>query len=180
MAFCVMPLYTLNLHVVSGRLFKWHFWVNEKNNPVVLIRLANTPKKRVMLIPLILTPVTVREVERNLLLWARGRAGIRNHRRTTRPMRMLTRLVDSGLEVIASHVLTILGGPMERMADWGDKRRRPCVVSFTPTWKDTNGPDILTKGVVRRNYREPKRYKAILGSFENFSAIKYCPRYYAY
>ena len=127
MAFCVMPLYTLNLHVVSGRLFKWHFWVNEKNNPVVLIRLANTPKKRVMLIPLILTPVTVREVERNLLLWARGRAGVRNHRRTTRPMRMLTRLVNTGHEVIASHILTILGGPMERMADQLGRQAAPAL-----------------------------------------------------
>ena len=180
MAFCVMPSYSLNLHVVSGQVIKWHFWFNEDYNPVILIRLANTPKKQVMLIPLMLTPVTVREVERNLLLWARGRAGVRNHRRTTRPMRLLTRLVNTGHEVIASHILTILGGPMERMADWGDKRRRPCIVSFTPTWKGTNGPVILTKGVIRRNYMKPKRYKAILGSFENFGAIFYCPRYYAY
>ena len=127
MAFCVMPSYRLNLHVVSGRLLCWDFWTNEIYNPVILIKLANT-KKEVMLIPLVLTPVTVREVERNLLLWARGRAGVRNHRRTTRPMRMLTRLVNTGHEVIASHILTILGGPMERMADWGDKRRRPCIV----------------------------------------------------
>ena len=27
---------------------------------------------------------------------------------------------------------------------------------------------------------DPERYKAILGSFENFSEILYCPRYYAY
>ena len=173
-----MPYYSLNLHV-SGRVIKWGFWTCEKNNPVILIKLANT-KKQVMLIPLVLTPVTVREVERNLLLWARGRAGVRNHRRTTRPMRMLTRLVNTGHEVIASHILTILGGPMERMADWGDKRRRPCIVAFTPTWKDTDWPIILTKGVVRWNYKKPKRHKAILGSFENFSAILYCPRYYAY
>ena len=66
------------------------------------------------------------------------------------------------------------------LADWGDKRRRPCIVSFTPTWKGTNGPVILTKGVIRRNYMKPERYKAILGSFENFSEILYCPRYYAY
>ena len=122
-----MPYYSLNLHVVSGRVIKCFFWTNEKNNPVILIKLANT-KKQVMLMPLVLTPVTVREVERNLLLWARGRAGVRNHRRTTRPMRMLTRLVNTGHEVIASHILTILGGPMERMADWGDTRRRPCIM----------------------------------------------------
>ena len=179
MAICVMPSYRLNLHVVSGQVLAWDFWTNEIYNPVILIKLANT-KKEVMLIPLVLTPVTVREVERNLLLWARGRAGVRNHRRTTRPMRMLTRLVNTGHEVIASHILTILGGPMERMADWGDKRRRPCIVSFTLTWKDTNGPVILTKGVIRANYMKPKKYKAILGSFDNFSAIVYCPRYYAY
>ena len=32
--------------------------------------------KTVAVQPLILTPVTVREVERNLLLWARGRAAV--------------------------------------------------------------------------------------------------------
>ena len=77
---------------------------------------------------LMLTPPTVREVERNLLLWRAGRAALMNHRQTTLPMRLLTRLVNTGHEVIASHVLTILGGPMERMADWGDARRRPCIV----------------------------------------------------
>ena len=148
--------------------------------PRIVGRNKIVANKHVNVKQLMLTPLTVREVERNLLLWRAGRAALMNHRQTTLPMRLLTRLVNTGHEVIASHVLTILGGPMERMADWGDKRRRPCVVSFTPTWKDTNGPVILTKGVIRRNYMKPERYKAILGSFENFSAILYCPLYYAY
>jgi hypothetical protein len=176
------PEITLELRAVSGRRLVWKIF-NDGLHPVLMIPIPYplpATYKTVTVQPLILTPVTVREVERNLLLWARGRAGVMNHRRTTRPMRLLTRLLESGLEVIASHILTILGGPMERMADWGDKRRRPCIVSFTPTWKGTNGPVILTKGVIRRNYMKPERYKAILGSFENFSEILYCPRYYAY
>ena len=148
--------------------------------PRIVGRNKIVANKNVNVKQLMLTPPTVREVERNLLLWRAGRAALMNHRQTTLPMRLLTRLVNTGHEVIASHVLTILGGPMERMADWGDTRRRPCIVSFTPTWKDTNGPIILTKGVIRRNYMKPKKYKAILGSFENIRAIIYCPRYYAY
>ena len=115
-----------------------------------------------------------------------------NNRRTTRPMRLLTRLVDSGLEVIASHVLTILGGPMERMADWGQTRRRPCIVTFIQLrfqyfrpgyYYYKSGPAIF----VARDHPVPLAQgmpddAAILGSraFENFRAIESTPRDYAY
>ena len=83
-------------------------------------------------------------------------------------MRLLTRLADSGLEVIASHVLTILGGPMERMADWGDKRRRPCVVRFQYSLYH-----LVGKIGVRGN-------SAILGSVENYCAIENAQCAFAY
>ena len=134
--------------------------------------------KTVAVQPLILTPVTVREVERNLLLWARGRAAVMNHRRTARPMRLLTRLLESGLEVIASHVLTILGGPMERMADWENARRRPCIVSFKPGYYFKSGPAIFDASGAKSSISIPDA--ATLGSFENFRAIESTPRDYAY
>ena len=125
--------------------------------------------KTVTVQPLILTPVTVREVERNLLLWRAGRAAVMNNRRTTRPMRLLTRLVESGHEVAVSHVLTILGGPMERMADWGDKRRRPCIVRFE--YKMYN---LLLRA------ERARRTSAILGSVQNIRAITNSLCKYAY
>ena len=105
--------------------------------------------KTVAVQPLILTPVTVREVERNLLLWERGRAAVMllvdkgraemkpelwAVSKTARSLRLLTRFVESGHEVIASHVLTMLGGPMEQMESWGppgSNKRRPCRVMVT-------------------------------------------------
>ena len=126
--------------------------------------------KTVTVQPLLLTPATVREVERNLLLWARGRAAVMTHRRITRPMRLLTRLVNTGHEVIASHVLTILGGPMERMADWGDKRHRPCIVRFE--YKVWHYHPFLQKRV--------RRTSAILGSVQNIRAITNSLCKYAY
>ena len=154
-----------------------------------------------------LTPLMVREVERNLLLWTRGRAAVMTHRRTTRPMRLLTRLVGSGYEVIASHVLTILGGPMERMADWRSpishprgKLRRPCIVRFKFKQVD---PDSENESDTEQSYSEidsdcdsesecesdsdcewerlrehVRRAKAILGSVQNYRAIETFQRAY--
>ena len=71
---------------------------------------------------LLLTPKTIREVERCLLLVAKGRAEMKPElwavSKTARSLRLLTRFVESGHEVIASHVLTMLGGPMEQMESW--------------------------------------------------------------
>ena len=87
---------------------------------------------------LLLTPKTIREVERCLLLVAKGRAeikpGLWDVSMTAHSLRLLTRFVESGHEVIASHVLTILGGPMEQMESWGppgSNKRRPCRVMVT-------------------------------------------------
>ena len=126
----------ITLRAVSGRQLTWKIY-NDGLRPVIMIPIPYplpATYKTVAVQPLILTPVTVREVERNLLLWARGRAAVMNSRRTTRPMRLLTRLVNAGQDDVASHVLTILGGPMERMADWENARRRPCIVSFNRIW----------------------------------------------
>ena len=87
---------------------------------------------------LMLTPKTIREVERCLLLVDKGRAEMKPElwavSKTARSLRLLTRFVESGHAVIASHVLTILGGPMEQMESWGppgSNKRRPCRVMVT-------------------------------------------------
>ena len=124
----------ITLRCVSGRRMDWDYIPGHTEvimidyKPRIVGRNKIVANKHVNVKQLMLTPLTVREVERNLLLWRAGRAALMNLRQTTLPMRLLTRLVNTGHEVIASHVLTILGGPMERMADWGDKRRRPCIV----------------------------------------------------
>ena len=131
--------------------------------PRIVGRNKIVANKNVNVKQLMLTPLTVREVERNLLLWRAGRAALMNLRQTTLPMRLLTRLVNTGYEVIASHVLTILGGPMERMADWGDKRRRPCIVPIKVQTM-ISGPgvffsrDSMALGSVE-NYRCPVPYR---------------------
>ena len=131
--------------------------------PRIVGRNKIVANKHVNVKQLMLTPLTVREVERNLLLWRAGRAALMNLRQTTLPMRLLTRLVNTGHEVIASHVLTILGGPMERMADWGDKRRRPCIVPIKVQTM-ISGPgvffsrDSMALGSVE-NYRCPVPYR---------------------
>ena len=162
MALCVMPRSrAISLHCINGNYLHWddnradngEIWIKVRPHWPYCGRLRCVRPLKVK--ALMLTPVTVREVERNLLLWRTGRAALMNDRRTTRPMRMLTRLVESGYEVIASHVLTILGGPMERMADWEDKRRRPCFICFKYTF-----------------CMDYKDGSAILGSVENYRAIE--------
>ena len=186
-----MP-YEACLHCVDGNRIVWDSRGNGADNGEIWIKENSVVYTRVKVRPagvrpfsvkaLMLTPLMVREVERNLLLWTRGRAAVMTHRRTTRPMRLLTRLLASGLEVIASHVLTILGGPMERMTDWENARRRPCIVSFKPGYYYKSGPAIfdargakpLAQGLAGA------ADAAILGSFKNFRAIESTPRNYAY
>ena len=84
---------------------------------------------------LLLIPKTIREVERCLLLLETGRAVLdvwkwADHYEA---LRLLTRLIGTGSIGKASiaHVLTMLGGPMERMESWGPpgrNKRRPCKV----------------------------------------------------
>ena len=84
---------------------------------------------------LMLIPKTIREVERCLLLLETGRAVLdvwkwADHYEA---LRLLTRLIGTGSIGKASiaHVLTMLGGPMERMETWGPpgrNKRRPCKV----------------------------------------------------
>ena len=216
MAVCVMP-YEACLHCVDGNRIVWDFRGNGADNGEIWIKENSVVYTRVKVRPagvrpfsvkaLMLTPLMVREVERNLLLWTRGRAAVMTHRRTTRPMRLLTRLVGSGYEVIASHVLTILGGPMERMADWRSpishprgKLRRPCIVRFKFKQVD---PDSENESDTEQSYSEidsdcdsesecesdsdcewerlrehVRRAKAILGSVQNYRAIETFQRAY--
>ena len=159
----------ITLRCVSGRRMDWDYIPGHTEvimidyKPRIVGRNKIVANKNVNVKQLMLTPLTVREVERNLLLWRAGRAALMNHRQTTLPMRLLTRLVNTGHEVIASHVLTILGGPMERMADWGDKRRRPCIVPIKVQTM-ISGPgvffsrDSMALGSVE-NYRCPVPYR---------------------
>ena len=109
--------------------------------------------RHVNLKELLLIPKTIREVERCLLLLETGRAvldtsawtaRVRHQSNTTcqvtlhradlyEALRLLTRLIGTGSIGKASiaHVLTMLGGPMERMESWGPpgrNKRRPCKV----------------------------------------------------
>ena len=95
--------------------------------------------RHVNLKELLLIPKTIREVERCLLLFEVGRA-VLNVWSTAwtaadlyEALRLLTRLIGMGSIGTASvaHVLTMLGGPMERMESWGPpgrNKRRPCKV----------------------------------------------------
>ena len=186
MALCVMPRSrAITLHCINGsgngHNLTWddngadngEIWIKVRLSAAALWRdrWEKTPRVRPFKVkPLMLTPMMVREVERNLLLWRAGRAAVMNDRRTTRPMRLLTRLVESGHEVAVSHVLTILGGPMERMADWGDKRRRPCIVRFE--YKVWHYHPTLQERV--------RRTSAMLGSVKNIRAITNSACKYAY
>ena len=88
---------------------------------------------------LMLIPKTIREVERCLLLFEVGRAVLDvwstawTAADLYEALRLLTRLIGMGSIGTASvaHVLTMLGGPMERMESWGPpgrNKRRPCKV----------------------------------------------------
>jgi hypothetical protein len=95
--------------------------------------------RHVNLKELLLIPKTIREVERCLLLFEVGRA-VLNVWSTAwtaadlyEALRLLTRLIGTGSigKASVAHVLTMLGGPMERMESWGPpgrNKRRPCKV----------------------------------------------------
>ena len=129
--------------------------------------------RHVNLKELLLIPKTIREVERCLLLLETGRAVLdRNpswvtyqgnttcqvtlHRADLyEALRLLTRLIGTGSigKASVAHILTMLGGPMERMESWGPpgrNKRRPCKVR------------VSTHGNLRRT--------VLLGSVENWHA----------
>ena len=98
--------------------------------------------RHVNLKELLLIPKTIREVERCLLLFEMGRAVLDvwstawTAADLYEALRLLTRLIGMGSIGTASvaHVLTMLGGPMERMESWGppgSNKRRPCKVRVT-------------------------------------------------
>ena len=91
---------------------------------------------------LMLIPKTIREVERCLLLFEMGRAVLDvwstawTAADLYEALRLLTRLIGTGSigKASVAHVLTMLGGPMERMESWGPpgrNKRRPCKVRVT-------------------------------------------------
>ena len=209
-----MP-YEACLHCVDGNRIVWdsrgngadEFWIKE--NSVVYTRVKVRPAgvRPFSVKAPMLTPLMVREVERNLLLWTRA-SRVMTHRRTTRPMRLLTRLVGSGYEVIATrHVLTIVFG---RVNPWligvspishpRGKLRLPCIVRFKFKQAD---PDSENESDTEQSYSEidsdcdsesecesdsdceaasgndVRRAKRILGSVQNYRAIETFQRAYA-
>jgi hypothetical protein len=116
-----------------------------------------------------LTPKLIREVERCLLLFAKGRAvlvptgsfyfqggAVGFEPGCHMAICLLTRLVKVGSpgKATVAHVLNMLGGPMERMESWGppgSNKRRPCKVTVSTT---PGG----------------KKYTPCLGSPENYHA----------
>ena len=93
---------------------------------------------------LMLIPKTIREVERHLLLLETGRAVLvlRQWPSATyylglyQALCLLARLLRKGHlgKAMVAHVLTMLGGPMERMESWGPpgrNKRRPCKVKVS-------------------------------------------------
>lgn len=106
------------------------------------------PNKLRLLVSSFLTALQAKEnrADASQELWAVSK--------TTRSLRLLTRFVESGHEVIAAHVLTMLGGPMEQMESWGppgSNKRRPCKVTVS-------------------NHGKAPLYTAHLGSPENWHA----------
>ena len=105
---------------------------------------------------LMLIPKTVREVERYLLLLETGRGvfvprepavrfAVKTFKQSALPrslhlykaLYLLTRLQGKGHlgKAIVAHVLTILGGPMERTDEWGPgTKRRLCKVTISTSW----------------------------------------------
>ena len=117
--------------------------------------------RHVNLKELLLIPKTIREVERCLLLFEMGRAVLDvwstawTAADLYEALRLLTRLIGTGSigKASVAHVLTMLGGPMERMESWGPpgrNKRRPCKVRVS-----LGGDDWMT---------------ALLGSVENWHA----------
>ena len=118
-------------------------------------------RRNVNLKELMLIPKTIREVEQCLLLFEGGRAVLDvwstawTAADLYEALRLLTRLIGMGSIGTASvaHVLTMLGGPMERMESWGPpgrNKRRPCKVR------------VSSHGNLRRT--------VLLGSVENWHA----------
>ena len=116
---------------------------------------------------LMLIPKTIREVERCLLLFEMGRAVLDvwstawTAADLYEALRLLTRLIGTGSigKASVAHVLTMLGGPMERMESWGPpgrNKRRPCKVRVS----------LGTVGVVGA---DPVK-TVLLGSVENWHA----------
>ena len=121
---------------------------------------------------LMLIPKTIREVERHLLLLETGRAVLvlRQWPSATyylglyQALSLLARLLRKGHlgKAMVAHVLTMLGGPMERMESWGPpgrNKRRPCKVRVC--WPH---------GFSSSGDREYWVYTALLGGVKNYHA----------
>ena len=126
---------------------------------------------------LMLIPKTIREVERHLLLMETGRAVLvlrlwpsaTYYLGLYQALSLLARLLRKGHlgKAMVAHVLTMLGGPMERMESWGPpgrNKRRPCKVRVC--WP--HGFSRFSSS----GDREYWVYTALLGGVKNYHATE--------
>ena len=146
---------SITLHVTDTQ--RVSFYANTFDSAEILRHDSVGGAQWVNLKELMLIPKTIREVERCLLLFEMGRAVLDVWKWADQyeALRLLTRLIGTGSigKASVAHVLTMLGGPMERMESWGppgSNKRRPCKVRVS-----LGGDDWMT---------------ALLGSVENWHA----------
>ena len=124
----------ITFHVTDNQRVTFHF--GGFDSAQIYLHDSVGGGRHVNLKELMLIPKTIREVERCLLLLETGRAVWSTAWTAAdlyEALRLLTRLIGMGSIGTASvaHVLTMLGGPMERMESWGPpgrNKRRPCKV----------------------------------------------------
>ena len=170
----------ITFHVTDNQRVTFHF--GGFDSAQIYLHDSVGGGRHVNLKELMLIPKTIREVERCLLLFELGRA-VLVPQIASRPttlclsllrvssllspcqagknaaLCLLTRLVGRGHigKASVAHVLTMLGGPMERMESWGppgSNKRRPCKVR-------------VSLGVV--GCADPMK-TVLLGSVENWHA----------
>ena len=161
--------FTLHLSTSHRISYQWNYSILYDSSVHTIYVHDSRGSRFVAVERLMLTPKLIREVERCLLLFAKGRAvlvptgsfyfqggAVGFEPGCHMAICLLTRLVKVGSpgKATVAHVLNMLGGPMERMESWGppgSNKRRPCKVTVSTT---PGG----------------KKYTPCLGSPENYHA----------
>ena len=136
--------FTLHLSTSHRISYQWNYSILYDSSVHTIYVHDSRGSRFVAVERLMLTPKLIREVERCLLLFAKGRAVLvptgsfyfHGDIRTHMAICLLTRLVNMGSngKATVAHVLNILGGPMEHMESWGPpgrNKRRPCKVTVS-------------------------------------------------
>ena len=163
----------ITFHVTDNQRVTFHF--GGFDSAQIYLHDSVGGGRHVNLKELMLIPKTIREVERHLLLLETGRAVLvlRQWPSATyylglyQALSLLARLLRKGHlgKAMVAHVLTMLGGPMERMESWGPpgrNKRRPCKVRVC--WP--HGFSRFSSS----GDREYWVYTALLGGVKNYHA----------